>query len=90
MENLNQLCIPRGPRLSNKARIMRALGARPGTAKSIAYKSGLTISQIQRRLPELQRDGCIEYVKAYDGVSDRVGGFRVFRATKFLVASAHF
>lgn len=49
------------------------------TAKQIARSTGLTVVQVDRRLPELQRDGKARVVQL--GGSDRVvNGFRVWEA----------
>ena len=42
---------------SHKDRILAALCDGPATAHQISERTGLTVVQIDRRLPELQRDG---------------------------------
>lgn len=49
------------------------------TAHSISCYTGLSVVQIDRRLPELQRSGLVEVVQ--QGGQDMVrGGYRVWRA----------
>ncbi len=45
----------------------------PATADRIATASGLTVVQVDRRLPEMQRDGVAE------PTGEDIGGFRCWR-----------
>lgn len=62
----------------HKDRICKALAwlatmNQPATADRIASASGLTVVQVDRRLPEMQRDGVAE------PTGEDVGGFRCWR-----------
>lgn len=63
---------------SHYKRIEAALDCEPMTAKEIAGVTQLTVVQIDRRLPELERKGKTEVVKAA-GVELTRNGFRVWR-----------
>lgn len=63
---------------SHKSRILAAMLTQPGYAGSwtpaeLSAVTGLTVVQIDRRLPELQREGLIETI------GEIVGGYRVWR-----------
>jgi hypothetical protein len=62
---------------SHKARIMEALKEGPRTAAGIAAMTGLSVVQVDRRLPELQAQG-----KAAPIASVVVGGYRVWKASE--------
>ena len=65
---------------SHAGRILEALQAGPASAKQIAAATGLTLVQVDRRLPELQRDGFVEVL--HEGGVDLVrDGCRVWIAT---------
>ena len=50
-----------------------------GTAKSIAFATGLSVVQVDRRLPELQRAGRVSLVLVYGEPLQR-DGYRVWMA----------
>jgi len=58
---------------------LQAVGT-PPTAKAIARHTGLTVVQIDRRLPELQRAGKATVLQDSDGAPCVHDGFRVWRA----------
>lgn len=64
----------------HKSLILEALKDGPRTAHGIAAMTGLTVVQIDRRLPELRSAGLAEPMKHDDGADVVVGGFRVWRA----------
>lgn len=53
-----------------------------GTALRIAEAANLTVVQVDRRLPEMQRAGRADVVKVEDGSDMVVDGYRVWRLTK--------
>ena len=64
---------------SHTGRILAALKEGPRSAHGIAAMTGLTVVQVDRRLPELQRAGLAEVMS--DGLFIViVGGCRVWRA----------
>lgn len=65
---------------SHAGRIHVALMAGPQTAHELAERTGLTVVQIDRRLPELQRIG-LAAVVVCDGRIVTRDGFRVWWAT---------
>jgi predicted ArsR family transcriptional regulator len=65
---------------SHIQRIQAALADDSMTAKEISRATGLTVVQIDRRLPELERQGLAEVVRV-DGVELSRGGYRVWRLT---------
>jgi hypothetical protein len=67
---------------SHAGRIHVALMAGPQTAHELAERTGLTVVQIDRRLPELQRMGMAAVV-IRDGATVTRGGFRVWQASFF-------
>lgn len=67
---------------SHAGRILVTLqthGAR--TAHEIAQLVGLTVVQVDRRLPDLKAAGLADVCKHDDGAAVVVGGFRVWEAT---------
>lgn len=64
----------------HKARIMEALQQGPRTADALAAMTGLSIVQVDRRLPELRTAGLAEVMTA-DGADVVVNGYRVWKAT---------
>lgn len=66
---------------SHKGRIMEALKEGPRTAAGLAAITGLSIVQVDRRLPELRTAGMAEVMTA-DGADVVVNGYRVWRAVK--------
>lgn len=64
----------------HKARILEALKEGPRSAHGLAAMTGLTVVQVDRRLPELRSAGLAEPMKHDDGADVVVGGFRVWRA----------
>jgi hypothetical protein len=67
---------------SHAGRIHVALMAGPATAHELAERTGLTVVQIDRRLPELQRMGMAAVV-VRDGATLTRDGFRVWQASFF-------
>lgn len=65
---------------SHAGRILAALKEGPRSAYGISVMTGLTVVQIDRRLPELERAGLAEPVKFDDGRCFTFGGFRVWKA----------
>ena len=64
---------------THKGRIVEALRGKAGlTAKFIAHDTGLTVEQIDRRLPELEAKGLAEVVR-FGGVDMVFQGYRVWR-----------
>jgi predicted transcriptional regulator len=66
---------------SHAGRIHVALTQGPATAHELAERTGLTVVQIDRRLPELQRMGMAAVVVC-DGKTVTRDGFRVWWATQ--------
>ena len=66
----------------HKARIMEALKEGPRSAKGLSAMTGLTVVQIDRRLPELERAGFAEPVTYDDGRCFTFGGYRVWRLSQ--------
>lgn len=62
----------------HKERILDAMGDDELSSHQIARLSGLTVVQVDRRLPELVRDHRLEVV-TQDGVELLVCGYRVYR-----------
>lgn len=65
---------------SHRERIMSALGWGELSSRQIARRAGLTVVQVDRRLPELRRDGVVEVVMAGELELER-DGYRVWRRT---------
>jgi hypothetical protein len=65
---------------THAGRILAALKEGPRSAKGLSAMTGLTIVQIDRRLPELERAGLAEPVKFDDGRCFTFGGYRVWKA----------
>ena len=67
----------------HKDRIKLALGKlKSATAHELATATGLTVVQVDRRLPELKRDGVADVVEASPGVDLLRDGFRVWALKK--------
>jgi len=67
----------------HKDRIRLALTKlKSATAHDIARVTGLTVVQVDRRLPELKRDGVADVVEASPGVDLLRDGFRVWALKK--------
>lgn len=64
---------------SHAGRILAALKEGPRTAAGLAAMTGLSIVQVDRRLPELRKAGLAE-VMHDGGVDVVVSGYRVWRA----------
>lgn len=64
---------------THAGRIMEALKEGPRTAAGLAAMTGLSIVQVDRRLPELRTAGMAEVMTA-DGADVVVNGYRVWRA----------
>lgn len=72
---------------AHKERISAALDMLgSGTAHEIANATGLTVVQVDRRLPELKRDGVARVLEA-GGQDVMRGGFRVWVLEKNLTAA---
>lgn len=68
--------------LTHKGRILSALyKLGTGTANEIGTFAGLSVVQVDRRLPELARDGLAEVLQIGGGDATR-NGFRVWRLKK--------
>lgn len=65
---------------SHCERIQAALEDSPMSAKEISRATGLTVVQVDRRLPELERQGKTKVVKV-DGIDLTRNGYRVWRLT---------
>jgi predicted HTH transcriptional regulator len=65
---------------SHAGRILAALKQGPRTAYGLSAMTGLTVEQIDRRLPELKRDGLATVMTDELGQAIVVGGYRVWRA----------
>lgn len=65
---------------SHSQRIQMALAEEPMSAQEISRVTGLTVVQIDRRLPEMERGGFVEVVKV-DGMTLSRDGYRVWRLT---------
>lgn len=65
---------------SHCERICAALEDGPMSAKEISRATGLTVVQVDRRLPELERQGRTQVVKV-DGIDLTRNGYRVWRIT---------
>lgn len=65
---------------SHCERIQAALQDGPMSAKEISRATGLTVVQVDRRLPELERQGKTQVVKV-DGIDLTRNGYRVWRLT---------
>jgi len=59
---------------------LEALKQGPRTAHGLAAMTGLTVEQIDRRLPELKRDSHAVLMLDELGNAVVVGGYRVWRA----------
>lgn len=59
--------------------IHKALAGGPLSAKEISLTTGLTVVQVDRRLPELERQGKTQVVNL-DGIDLTRDGYRVWRA----------
>ena len=68
---------------THKGRILAAMERLGGsaTAHEISISTGLSVVQIDRRLPELERDNLAEVV-ALNGEDVMRGGFRLWRLKK--------
>lgn len=66
---------------THAGRIMEALNQGPRTAKGLSAMTGLSVEQVDRRLPELRTAGMAEVMTA-DGADVVVNGCRVWRAVK--------
>lgn len=67
----------------HKDRILHALEKlSSATAHDISKVTGLTVVQVDRRLPELKRDGAAEVVESSPGVDLLRDGFRVWAPKK--------
>ena len=66
---------------THSGRIMEALKEGPRTAAGLAAMTGLSIVQVDRRLPELRTAGMAEVMTA-DGADVVVNGYRIWRAVK--------
>lgn len=65
---------------SHKAKIFSVLVQHESmTADEISERTGLTVVQVDRRLPELQRDGFVRVLQ-HDGCDMVRNGFRVWEA----------
>jgi hypothetical protein len=67
---------------SHAGRIHVALTQGPATAHELSERIGLTVVQIDRRLPELGRVGMARVVPKADGTDLTRGGFRVWEAAR--------
>jgi predicted HTH transcriptional regulator len=65
---------------SHAGRIMEALKQGPRTAHGLAAMTGLSVVQVDRRLPELARDGLAAVLTDELGNAVVVGGYRVWKA----------
>ena len=65
---------------SHAGRILAALKEGPRTAHGLAAMTGLTVVQVDRRLPELARAGLASVMLDENGDAVVVGGARVWRA----------
>ena len=65
---------------SHAGRILESLKEGPRTAHGLSAMTGLTIEQIDRRLPELKRDGMAAVMLDELGNAVVVGGYRVWEA----------
>lgn len=63
---------------SHSQRIQMALTESAMSAKEISRATGLTVVQIDRRLPELEREGVVAVVKVHGATVSREG-YRVWR-----------
>lgn len=73
----------------HKDRIVNALTSlKNATAHEIAHATGLTVVQVDRRLPELKRDG-VARVLELAGDDVMRGGFRVWVLEKTLAEEQH-
>ena len=59
---------------------MEELREGPRTAYDLSERTGLTIVQIDRRLPELERAGLVQTLDDGQGGAIEIGGYRVWRA----------
>lgn len=65
---------------SHAGRILAALKAHGSKTAHELHTTGLTVVQIDRRLPELSKLGLAKVVKLDDGADMVRGGFRVWEA----------
>jgi predicted ArsR family transcriptional regulator len=66
---------------SHAGRILAALKLHgPRSAHELSQLVGLSVVQIDRRLPDLKAAGLAEVAKLDDGADRTLGGFRVWRA----------
>lgn len=65
---------------SHCERITAALEGGPLSAKEISRATGLTVVQVDRRLPELERQGKTQVAKE-GGIDMTRNGYRVWRLT---------
>ena len=65
---------------THSARILAALHQSTGraTAQILAHGTGLTVVQVARRLPELERDGKVRVATAADGQELHDGRYRLW------------
>jgi predicted transcriptional regulator len=63
---------------SHAGRILEALKEGPRTAHGLAAMTGLTVVQVDRRLPEMARAGLCAVMQDGTGADVVVGGFRVW------------
>jgi len=64
---------------THAGRIMEELRKGPRTARGLAAMTGLTVVQIDRRLPELESAGLAETLDDGQGGAVEIGGYRVWR-----------
>jgi len=70
---------------THKGRILDAIHAieldgRNASPERIAERTGLTVVQIDRRLPEMERKGLVRVVRMWHGSPVTMNGFRVWEA----------
>jgi predicted HTH transcriptional regulator len=65
---------------THASRILVALKEGPRTAKGLSAMTGLTVVQIDRRLPELRKEKLAEPMFRDDEHELVIGGYRVWRA----------
>ena len=67
---------------THAGRILGALKEGPRSAKGLSAMTGLTVVQIDRRLPELERAGLAEPITYDDGRCFTFAGYMVWRLSQ--------
>jgi DNA-binding transcriptional ArsR family regulator len=65
---------------SHAGRILEELRKGPRTAAGLSAMTGVTLVQIDRRLPEMEEAGLVETLDDGQGGAVSIGGYRIWKA----------